>query len=46
MCQPLHLGRTSQRQKIVTFDEQGRWRYTCWLSMMVLGLVLYENNSL
>ncbi|WP_312133825.1 hotdog fold thioesterase, partial [Leclercia sp.] len=37
VCQPLHLGRTSQSWEIVVFDEQGRRCCTCRLSTMVLG---------
>ena len=37
VCQPLHLGRTSQSWEIVVYDEQGRRCCTCRLSTMVLG---------
>ena len=37
VCQPLHLGRSSQSWEIVVFDEQGRRCGTCRLSTMVLG---------
>ena len=37
VCQPLHLGRSSQSWEIVVFDEQGRRCCTCRLSTMVLG---------
>ena len=37
VCQPLHLGRSSQSWEIGVFDEQGRRCCTCRLSTMVLG---------
>ena len=37
VCQPLHLGRSSQSWEIVVLDEQGRRCCTCRLSTMVLG---------
>ena len=37
VCQPPHLGRSSQSWEIVVFDEQGRRCCTCRLSTMVLG---------
>ena len=37
VCQPLHLGRQSQRWEIVVFDEQGRRCCTCRLGTAVLG---------
>ena len=37
VCQPLHLGRSSQSWEIVVYDEKGRRCCTCRLGTAVLG---------